>query len=342
MERNKGIDYLRGLFILLIFISHSSDFQMIGSQSIWGAAGVTGFFMLSGFLYSYAYKKPQDPDEKLGKEIIRNMRNFFRKFYPFYLVMLCVYIFVQPGSCMDFIKCLFLIQSYWGSTETAMSFNGNAWFLSSLMLCYLMSPVLNRLIRDIHGMGIASLLIGAVVIQLLLPIILGKESFNIGYYWVYICPLVRLIDFLEGMLLLNILQTNSIKKLNTNVFDKHMFSWGGAVLLLYLIQLLTANYIPTVLFRYNIAWVLETALLIGFFFLYPNEKIARLPFHNLIVECGQLSFEIFMCHRFILIEVAKIDTGLCAWLLAFGIVIISAFLAHSVSCSIKKASFSHS
>ena len=101
--RNKGIDYLRGGFILLIFISHSADFDVIGSQSIWGAAGVTGFFILSGFLYCDT-NKAKRYNNNLWKGCLDEVVKFYAKFYPFYFVMLCVYAFIRPGTYVEFIK----------------------------------------------------------------------------------------------------------------------------------------------------------------------------------------------------------------------------------------------
>lgn len=77
--RSQGIDYLRGFWILLIFISHSSQFEVIGSQGIWGAAGVTVFFILSGFLSCQKYASIID-DARLWKECIHNVGDFLESF----------------------------------------------------------------------------------------------------------------------------------------------------------------------------------------------------------------------------------------------------------------------
>lgn len=206
--RNRGIDYLRGVLILLIFVSHSSDFEVVGGQSIWGAAGVTGFFVISGFL-SYINWKQLMKEIKCYRECVDSIISFLKKFYPIYFASLCIYIFVRPGSYKDFIKCAFLLQSYCGSTNTAMAFNGNAWFLSSLMLCYVVSPILNRGVRKVNRTNAFIIMAGMFCIQLFLPLLVGNVDFSVGYYWVYICPVVRLIDFFEGMLLAKMIENNT-------------------------------------------------------------------------------------------------------------------------------------
>lgn len=237
MKRNKGIDYLRGIFILLIFLSHSNEFEVIGSQSIWGAAGVTGFFALSGFLCYHNYESSEQKD-KLWRECVKSIKVFLKKFYPLYFAILCIYAFVRPGSYTDFIKCIFLTQSYWGSIDVAMSFNGNAWFLSSLTLCYIVGPILNKIIKKLHLANIVILMFGAYIIQLFMSIFLSKSDFNIGYYWVYISPAVRLIDFFEGMLLRRFLRESRITdgKLSHDTEGRQTYILGGG----------KSNYIYTI------------------------------------------------------------------------------------------------
>ncbi len=98
MEMNsryiEGFDILRGIFIILIFLSHSADFNSIGSESIWGAAGVTGFFILSGFLSNYKYSKSGD----IVSECVCAFAKFMVKFYPLYICITLLWCFIKPWS----------------------------------------------------------------------------------------------------------------------------------------------------------------------------------------------------------------------------------------------------
>lgn len=89
-------------------------------------------------------------------------------------------------------------------------------------------------------------------------------------------------------------------------------------------------------YQCNVIWVPVTLLVIGFFFATPFEELLRLPCNNLLVQCGQMSFEFFLCHRLVLIVVAKIDTGLCAWVLSLGISVVGAYSAYNVSKFVKR------
>ena len=53
-------------------------------------------------------------------------------------------------SVIDGIRGLiqvFLLQSWTGNLNTAMAYNGKAWFISALLFAYFMSPFLARLIK---------------------------------------------------------------------------------------------------------------------------------------------------------------------------------------------------
>ena len=284
------------------------SFSFIGSDSIWGAAGVTGFFILSGFLSKYHYQKKGS----IFNDCINNLLRFFIKFYPMYFIFLIVYAFITKGSISDFFRALFLTQSYWGKTDIAMAFHGNAWFLSSIMLSYFLSPILISLTKK-NNRSIIITTIVLFLIQITLPLI-WRNDFQNGYYWVYIFPFTRIIDFYYGILICTFIEENEIH-LNKNM--------GIIIFIIYLVELLLINYIPIMLFRYDIAWVPVTILLIVYFYHYDFHNDKNTLEH--IIKIGRLSFEIFLCHRLILKHISTINNGFCGW-------IISLLIIYSISC----------
>lgn len=89
-----GIQALRGCYFLLIFISHSGAFAFLDSNSVWGAFGVSGFFVVSGFLSGYKYIKR----ETLVRESAESLTRPLKKFYPVYFLSMIVAVFVRGGG----------------------------------------------------------------------------------------------------------------------------------------------------------------------------------------------------------------------------------------------------
>ncbi len=314
----KGFDVLRGVFILLIFLSHSTGFSLVGCNSIWGAAGVTGFFILSGFLSNYRYNK----QEHLFKECITSLSNFLKKFWPMYFFVTIVYGFVEPWSICDFVKAFFLSQSYWGSTETAMIFNGNTWFLSSLMFCYALSPILNRFVNESRNICLIISSFFCVAIHIIIAC-MWEDDFQTGYYWVYIFPATRMIDFYYGALLCR------LKDRIVNVDSLVGIGFVG----LYMMELLLIDDCPIALVKYDTAWVPLTMALIVFFYKYEYEKVV---FLNYFKKLGKISFELFLFHRIIIIMVVKYNPHCLGFFFAFAIACILSYIMQKSDACIRK------
>ncbi len=195
-------------------------------------------------------------------------------------------------------------QSYWGSVDTAMIFNGNTWFLSSLMFSYVLSPVINRFINESKCITVILVTILVIIIHVSLPFIFENE-FQYGYYWVYIFPPTRAIDFYYGSLLCNILNRKTVKI--SSLFGLIFTS-------LYLMELLFINDVPVLLLRYDIMWIPLSLCFLVFFY---NHEVKYGLLIGKLKSFGKVSFEIFLCHRMILIFVAKVNKDFCGLVIAF-------------------------
>lgn len=138
-----GIQVLRGIFCILVMISHSGMFFSV--DPMWGACAVSGFFVISGFCSGYFYKMSSDG---ILIEMIKRLSSSIKKFYPLYFIVLVTSIYWKyfPGDIFDFLRATFLVQSYFGEATKALVFNHPTWFLSTLLLLLFLSPLLNRLI----------------------------------------------------------------------------------------------------------------------------------------------------------------------------------------------------
>lgn len=101
------------------------------------------------------------------------------------------------------MKCAVLLQSYFLDANTALLLNWPSWFLSSLMFCYFTAPIINRLLenRTKKFYVLSSVLLFAVAIVWSYVWKDEPEAYGRGYYYVYIFPPARVIDFSQGSIL---------------------------------------------------------------------------------------------------------------------------------------------
>lgn len=138
----EGLQVLKAILFIMIFLGHSGKF--IATYGLLGGAAVAPFFVISGFLSGHGYDESNDKEiwaiacfKSLWKKLI--------KFYPLYFITLLFALYLKDGLLEGFLRHVFLIQSYFGDAEATMAFNSVGWFLSSIMLSYLLAPLINRI-----------------------------------------------------------------------------------------------------------------------------------------------------------------------------------------------------
>jgi acyltransferase len=122
-----------------------------------GAIGVTFFFILSGFLLAYGYKK-----RLMTREI--STSDFYKaravKLYPLHILCFAAVFLlgIRNFVTADLPKAvlnLFLLQSWVPSPDYYMSYNAVSWFLSDELFFYLMFPFVLPVLLNGSGKKIA-------------------------------------------------------------------------------------------------------------------------------------------------------------------------------------------
>ncbi|MBR3078359.1 MAG: acyltransferase [Prevotella sp.] len=179
---------LRFVFMMMIFMSHFA-YRDIRAFDAGGDCGVVFFFMLSGFLCSLGYG-PRVSNGSFAYGTF--LWNRFKKLYPLHLLCLLFFLLVSHAPLDGKVLLnVLLLQSWIPDADYYFSCNSVSWFLSSLMFCYAMFPVLYR--------------------SLSWQLTLAVAVFCVAAYWLtpadrinavlYVNPVVRLADFYWGMLL---------------------------------------------------------------------------------------------------------------------------------------------
>lgn len=145
VERDNAIDGLRFVMILIIILFHSCKF---GTAYNIGMLGDIFFFMISGYLLygtKNIYQKCKD-----GESIIELHTFIFRRLkgiYPAYILsLLSMMLLTGVRNITHLFANVTLTCSGWFWDDLAM--NGSMWFLSVLLLVYILFYYMNRFVSE--------------------------------------------------------------------------------------------------------------------------------------------------------------------------------------------------
>lgn len=225
----QSLQALRGLAFAGIFLGH---FYYFG----WTPVSVSVFFVLSGFLLTL---RTGGASTHTGlKENISSAWNRIRKLYPLHLVLMVICIpltiyragYFDPMDILIKVVCnVFLIQSLVPNADIAASLNGVSWYLSTILILYIIFPYLYRAFKKIGSNAVyACLLVLWVVLQTAVLFVTYRycRIDSMIVYLTHCCPLYRIFDLLSGMMLGFMVRENGR---NTVGHDYFRLSAGSVV-----------------------------------------------------------------------------------------------------------------
>jgi len=155
-KRIVGLDIFRVLAVFVVFLFHSqlfiqSDYGLLDEFVKMGAVFMTGFFMLSGFVLHLTHRQTDLIQ-------IASLKRFYLKraigILPLYYFFAMVYMIALGHESLKENLILFPIeilglQSMF-ATLFPISHNDGTWFISCLLLCYLIYPLLQEVAKQIR------------------------------------------------------------------------------------------------------------------------------------------------------------------------------------------------
>lgn len=300
----KPLTSLRFVFAFLVFMSHMNLFPHEEPGFLWhlfreGYAGVSFFFMLSGFILAYTYQ------QRLI-EGTATVRSFYvarvARIYPLHLLALLASLFflqffVHPsaGDFGELAINTLLLQSFIPGQE--FLFNSVSWSLSDEAFFYALFPVIIfSAVRDRRR--------GALILWSLLGIGIVLSAYllrnNPWEHWtLYINPLFRIFDFVLGIAFYNLCRWWESR----HPQQRHYTRLEWLALLLLVAAYCLAFFIP-VSFRRSVWYWLPMGLLISSFYFHRG-VLSRLLSHPLCVKLGEISFAFYLFH-YLVIQGVKI------------------------------------
>lgn len=277
-----------------------------------GYAGVSFFFVLSGFILTYNYfpKFETISRDQLSKFYVSR----FSKIYPLHILtfLMAIPFFLrnQMGSTFDGLSVaastlvkavsnLFLVQSFFPSGKVHFAFNGVAWSLSNEIFFYIFIPFimfgLFKLMKS--SVGAKEILLFMVVLWGVLFLVYGSvQNAPLNDWALYVFPLARVWDFLMGVMLGIIFRERPKRTVKHATILFSLLELSSLALLI--AAFLYSGHVRQSL-KFSVYFMPVWCALI-YVFSYQKGFLSKLMSHRLFVYLGKISFSFYMVHQLII------------------------------------------
>lgn len=296
----KSLQGLRVISMLIIFIWHC------GYSNFKAGIPVTFFFILSGFLSYITYKNKKE--ESIVIASIDYCKIKLKRIYPIHLITFLISVPLRIKIILNnfgkeiivMITHLLLIQSIIPITHFYFNYNESAWYVSTLMFCYLFTQILVKIINKIQNMNknlfkSIFLLLVTLVVQTVLYKVFNNTK--LSQWFLYISPFERILDYFMGMLV-GFIWINTRKDIN---FNKNIMT----IFEIFILSVISINYIPSI----NIYCEVNIALLLVGVFVFSLEGglLSKILSNRIFIYFADFSFEFFLVHMPIIIICGKVS-----------------------------------
>ena len=307
-KRIPQLQFLRFLAFLLVFLQHSSAWNVLSPPSIIGQGGMSFFFFLSGF--GTGYSAPGKTTAPTPKNILLHMWRKLKKFYPLYFAAMFFGIIKSwlpydiaelqlaavGKELFQFLKNALLIQAWF--MDGYMTYNGVGWFLSVMMFLYLFNVpgtwLLNRIYEKKNRKFILSGLFVSILALTWIYDALFLETDPL--YWISIFPPSRIGEYLLGMIIgfavNHLFSTGYPTKLNPMLFT-------FLEILSFVIYIFVAKLPPKVWHVPVVAWLIPNTLMLSVFALGKG-FISKVFSNRFLAYLGDISSECYLIHQLII------------------------------------------
>ena len=296
----KSLQGLRVISMLIIFMWHC------GYSNFKAGIPVTFFFILSGFISYITYKDKKE--ESIVIASIDYCKIKLKRIYPIHLITFLISVPLRIKIILNnfgkeiivMITHLLLIQSIIPITHFYFNYNESAWYVSTLMFCYLFTQILVKIINKIQNMNkklfkSIFLLLVTLVVQTVLYKVFNNTK--LSQWFLYISPFYRILDYFMGMLV-GFIWINTRKDIN---FNKNIMT----IFEIFILSVISINYIPSI----NIYCEVNKALLLVGVFVFSLEGglLSKILSNRIFIYFADFSFEFFLVHMPIIIICGKVS-----------------------------------
>jgi len=266
----------------------------IAEASAWlfskaGYVGVSFFFVLSGFVLTWAARQ--------GEGVLPFWRRRVLKIFPNHLVMWAASMLLFAAAITPWTAWLpniFLLHSFFPQDYIYVGVNPPSWTLCSELLFYLAFPFLIRPVRRIAAnrlwwwvaAAVAAMVVVELVTQFLIPDTPRSPITPVStlqFWFGYIFPPVRMFEFVIGVLLARIVLAGRWPAVT---IPQALFATA--------LGYAAALYVPF-LYGFNVATILPIVALIGAVATADVRGSSRLLARPAMRWLGEISFGFYLC-----------------------------------------------
>lgn len=286
---------LRFIFFVMIFMSHF-EYDGLPAFDAGGDCGVSFFFILSGFVLSSAYGNKVSSD---GFRYRQFMARRVKKLYPLHLLCLLAFVVINirsmdAGTLVRLLPNLLLVQSWIPSAGFYFSANAVSWFLSDILLCYAVFPVVFRAVRRMTPMALtgawAAVLAAYAVLLCNIPDAMTNAI-------VYVFPPVRTVDFAIGVTLWRVAVW--LKGRHEAVSESRLTATAAELTVFAALAMTLAAhpYVSPQIRTACLFWPVNVAIILLFACEKQGGAVAWLLRRKPLIWLGNISFPLFMVHQ---------------------------------------------
>lgn len=196
-RRLDSLTGLRWFAAIVVFCRHVGDGTSWTHFATQGAAGVSFFFILSGFVLAYSYRS--------GDTAKKFYRRRFARIYPAFLVSVAAGCVVNHASVTAFrlVLVVFMVQDWSSAPADYFAINGVCWSLSCEAFFYLCFPLIIAAVIRLSGAQRRCALLGVATCALAVQLGIHSLDVNHGapFWFMYVFPPTRLLEFVIGILI---------------------------------------------------------------------------------------------------------------------------------------------
>lgn len=286
----KSLTSWRGIFAICIvcyhFAMHAFD-QMT-------YAGVTFFFMLSGYLTAYRHSE------------ITSVKQFYwrrlKRIFPLHWIALVAMIVVDLALMhkfhygWDLPLHVLLLQAWVPSEAVFYNYSIHSWFLSALLFCVLVTPLLLKFFNRVGTKVAYSVVIAACVVVAILNLFANDQ----WHSYLYVCPATRLVDYALGMILGATLRER-IMPVNVSTARATVNEIVPLAVLALFVALHASGSVVAERLEISVLWWLPVSMLLVMSTIFNTHEgwVGKLFTIKPLLWLGGLSFEIYILQKLV-------------------------------------------
>ncbi|MFD7256160.1 acyltransferase family protein [Streptomyces sp. NPDC059874] len=325
-SRLPSLTGLRFVAAFLVFCFHVSISGLLAPSSTQhafarmagaGAVGVSFFFVLSGFVLTWSARQ--------GDTVRAFWRRRAAKIYPNYVLAFVISLIglYATGHAVGFLvgaANLGLVQAWWPDPRFYFGANSVSWSLACEAFFYALFPVLLPVLRRIRPERLWASATACVAAVFAVPVMAMLLPAERHYWFVYIFPPVRLLEFVLGILMALVVKNGRRPRIPV---------WSAAVLVV--VAYAVTPYFPPDA-ETSAVTAIPFALLITAVAVADIEGKPSVWRSRSAVWLGEVSFAFYLIHQSVIVDLmrgldAEGSAPAKAWTLTVGALVLSVALA---------------